>query len=89
MESISKQDSAPSAELQKPTGTSLAETSFSVQSSHSPSNSYLSFVHPPNFPNAVACNSKLPIKLYFTADNKTDKFNLHYLVQQQQMAVDL
>lgn len=86
----SRQDSAhlKATESQKPTETLLAETSFSIQSSYSPTNSYLSFVLPPNFPIAVACNSKLPIKLYFTADNKTDKFNLHYLVQNKRMTVD-
>ena len=47
----------------------LAENSFSIQSSYSPSNNYLSFVPHRNYHDSLPCNSKLPIKLYYTIDS--------------------
>ena len=67
----------------------LAENSFSIQSSYSPSESYLSFVPHRNYPNSLPCNSKLPIKLYYTANNITkDQFNLHFMVPQFQFLIN-
>lgn len=57
----------------------VADTQFTIHSSYSPSESYLTFVPPPNYPSAVACFTKLLVKLYFTSDKEIN-FNLHYLV---------
>ena len=67
----------------------LAENSFSIQSSYSPSNNYLSFVPHRNYHDSLPCNSKLPIKLYYTANNITkDQINLHFMVPQFQFLIN-
>lgn len=58
----------------------MAETQFRIQKAFSPSNSFLMFVPPPGYPSAVTCSKTLPIKLYFTADEKDFNLNVHYFV---------
>lgn len=62
-----------------PEHNTLIEEQFVISSLYSPSNSFMAFVPPPNYPKATTCLSTLPVKLYFTAD-KDINFNIHYVV---------
>ena len=58
----------------------VAEAQFSILSSFSPSESFLSFVPPTSYPNPITCRSGvLAVKLYFTVDKEID-FSVHYVV---------
>lgn len=56
------------------------ETEFNIRSSYSPSNSFMVFVPPLNYPQNVECHSNLTVKLYFTAEKEEITFNVHYIV---------
>ena len=55
------------------------ETQTKIFGSFSPSDSFLIFAPPADYPRPASCGSGLPLKLYFTADKEVN-FDLHYIV---------